>query len=206
MKEEGYSIMKPEVKFSLSASLWMLAFILDVVSGFSYNRTLFALAMTFAFAGDVWLLMYGKNRKVKTYFIIGLVSFAMAHVIYAQGFLNRLTASQLAARPGETGEGLILYMFLVLLPTAPLMTLNIKIDNRLLIGSYVYWAIIVYAFMTIWEYSIVTTKVLPGIGISLFLISDLMIAVREFLGVRTRKIDIGIWTLYVAGQVMLLIG
>lgn len=207
--------MKVKVKFSLSVGMWILAWIMAIVGGFSYDRKFILFAMTASFIGDLSLMWYGmggRHRKSK-YFILGMVSFAVAHLLYSEAFSSRITnVNTDAAFIGVGLAALLLFVSSLVLVFSTGIFLspmpNTKDKEIFLVGGILYCFILLTNMISIFVYSCSTKTIfafLPAAGIVLFLVSDYLIAVRELLNRRSKKFQRWIWILYVMGQTMIII-
>ena len=199
--------MKVKVKFSLSFGMWILAWIMAIVGGFSYDRKFILFAMTASFIGDLYLMWYGmggRHRKSKC-FVGGIISFGIAHIFYSTAFLTRIFIEDYFINVGSLW-GIILGIFVAsTLIGVFLYKLDRVINFSLRLPVFLYATIIGVTISIIYWHSFIGRVIFPAIGITLFAISDFLIGIREFMKVRTKNIQRWIWILYVTGQTMLII-
>lgn len=199
--------MRSWVKFVLSLGIWILALVMTGVGRWSIDRILIFAAVTFAFVGDVFLLLYGmkENNRDKKYFLLGLVSFAITHILYSFAFFYRIAFT-------DTDSVMYLYGFLIgmimyiVICVVFFKKFSGKISFELELWVYAYVVIIGAAVVMSYGCAFANTHFLPAIGITLFAFSDFLICIREFGKVRTKFIQRSIWLLYVVGQIMIIIG
>ena len=168
----------------------------------------FLLAMIFSFFGS--LFMMRLRLWPKRLLGLGMLFFAMAHVTYAQGFSSRLYGEELRhVGPGYIA-GFFIFFSLVIVTLCIIIFSKGKINKGLFLAFMVYASVLGYNMMKIWGYSVASTGYslyfLPAVGVTMFLASDCLIAIREMLSVKNKEINRGIWLLYVLGQSLMLIG
>ena len=200
--------MKPITKFFWSLCMLILALVLAILQNWVTERVLILCAMGMAFIGDMCLMTYGVkggSRKLR-FFIAGMIHFALAHIIYAVSFIIRVDVNELARCTPGFLLGYIVMTGLITSTTEFLLKSGKRINNILFKYCMFYSTIIGLATIVIFGYSFATASYLPAIGITLFFVSDCLIAIRELIKVKNRKIQTWIWILYVTGQTLLIIG
>lgn len=205
--------MKVKAKFSLSFGMWILAWIMAIVGGFSYDRKFILFAMTASFIGDLFLMWYGiggKYRKSK-YFIWGMLSFAIAHIFYAKAFGSRFPKLNLDAIFGFV-TGILIFFYVLMrfffIVKEKLLYSKSKQNTKILLFVILYLVIFLIDFTTIFGYLVYDFGVrscFTAFGIASFLLSDCWIGYRELCKDRSQKIQRQIWFLYVLGQTLLII-
>lgn len=202
--------MKKRAKFSLSASMFLLALMTAAVQNWTMERCTILFATVMAFTGDMFLLVYGSKTKKKDMrmFVLGMVCFIVTHLLYAISFGGRRSDIERESMALGMIVGLFVSAFFIYL-TLSLVNRKKKKHNKLLYrGCLIYAVIIATSTAIIYGYSFAAIGkfcFLAAFGITSFLASDCLIAIRELLKIDRKKIDKYIWLLYIVGQSLLII-
>lgn len=163
--EHFHYISKPAIVVSLLVFFWMYS-----ISLHSKLRRLIALALMFSLAGDILLMFVAKSQM---YFLIGLVSFLIAHLMYIIAFAQQQNK---ALKPYR--------LILVLLVYACGLFYFLKDGlHDMLIPVIIYMVIILsMATMAFLRQNMIskTSYLLVLSGAILFMISDSILALNKF--------------------------
>ena len=195
-----------ENKFKSNFTFIMLALAFVCLATYPSNaRTLCFYAATASVFGDLFLMNYQgipalicKNKN----FYVGAFFFAIAHVFYYFTFLN-VVGHNYFIEPNWGGYS-ILIAFVIVIPTLIFVLANQKTIFKILVISYT--CCIFSSMLSIFNcaYDLGGRYIFACIGIVLFLVSDILILVREkFLD--TKLIRKFIWILYPIGQILIII-
>jgi len=203
--------MKSKVKFMLSFGMLVLACVMAILNDWTVDRRLILLAVMFSFFGDMFLMNFARPQSLKNFpnFGLGMLAFAMAHICYAQAFSARLNILEMRTVYLGYLYGFFVFCMIAFVTLYKIATAGKKLDKGLLIACLAYCTVIGYNMIRIFGYSIATNRplfVLPALGISLFFISDCLIALKKLLKTKSDMMEVGIWILYVVGQTMMIIG
>ena len=190
----------------LLMTILALFFYLEVGLKVKLARFIF-FAIVFSIAGDTLLMFTESNAGGPLFFLAGLGSFLVTHILYSLGFLANTTFStgQLKKQPFLAVPYLIFFGFFLswiwayipadmLIPVVAysmailfmqLMAINLK---RKSIGNRAYFMIV--------------------LGALFFMISDSLIAVNRFMGEAFHIDLVRIWimSLYLLGQALICLG
>lgn len=151
---------------------------------------LLAVALALSALGDFFLALKDESR----FFVPGLASFLVAHIVYVIAFL----------RHASVPSGAALAAFIVALAAASLLIVRIAPHlGRLRIPVFAYFAVImtmIAAALSIREASWVL-----GAGAIVFALSDSLIAVRKFAA-PFPFVHEAVWITYIAAQYMIVAG
>jgi len=156
------------------------------------------LALIFSFLGDLFLLFEDK----KTFFILGLLSFLIAHLFF---FLTFLASSNYF-------KGLPFYIYLFLIPyfiygAYLFKYLKPEIDKFQFIILIYIFIIIIMSFSTIPRYYFVSFRefIFPFLGSILFIISDSLLSIKKFKK-KIKENSISIMLTYTLAQLFIISG
>ena len=203
--------MKAKIKFILSFGMLILALIMAIAGNGSFERISIFIAMAFAFLGDMCLLYYGKDKNDSTrkVFFIGMISFAIAHIWYTISYVSRLNQLEWAHIPFGMVIGACLAIIIINITVEIIKESSHWYDRKIFSYCIIYASVLAIAMVFIYGYAYGKNGgivIIPPVGITLFLISDCLIAIRELLGKDSIALQRWIWILYVTGQTMLIIG
>lgn len=170
----------------------------------------FAVGMTFGFIGDVFM---ARVLSVESHVLYGMAAFGIGHIAYIIGmWLIALPHDR--PYPNITlllmwwGITAIVWLAFILRPRttrtqqpddAPsLLLVYVALPYALLLATTVGFATSL-ALLDV-------TFILISIGAVLFLVSDLLIALRLFNNLRFRLVDDVVWFLYGPGQMLIVFG
>ncbi|WP_010098278.1 lysoplasmalogenase [Ornithinibacillus scapharcae] len=146
------------------------------------------LALIFSLAGDVFLMLEDK------WFIHGLASFLLAHIIYIVGFLTSWTFV-------FSNTSATLIIFILILATVFLKILYPKVykqGGKLFIVAVAIYIVIISTMLSL---AILTGSVLVITAAFLFFISDAILACNKFY-VRFRLADYMVMGTYFSAQLL----
>ncbi|MET2985743.1 lysoplasmalogenase [Aureibaculum conchae] len=158
-----------QLRFVFKPLLMLTLLLLYLVSERNFNGWYIG-ALVFSFFGDVLLLFEGE-----IYFILGLISFLLAHIIYIKIVLCWLNKTSLKTKAVAAIPFLILFFVLI-----NLLKNNL---NDLFIPVVVYGiTIAIMGYVSLLNY--LNNKSLSAlfmvVGASLFIISDSVLAINKF--------------------------
>jgi len=179
----------------LCSTLFICTGVLAVVisGGFSIYAKLVLLGLVFGWAGDFFLHVSNKQGLL----LVGLLAFLGGHIFYISAFLRTASDSFPDAGFIDKSEAAV---FFLLMSAALLFTLlNRRRFAKALVPVILYSAALVFMFVKAGSLGVSTALagapdgtafcLLLLIGVSLFLISDFLLAVKVFLGKNeTRKL------------------
>ncbi|WP_457611493.1 lysoplasmalogenase [Lutibacter sp.] len=147
----------------------LLLLVLYAVSVSKLNK-LYVLALIFSFFGDVFLMFSGES-----YFIIGLISFLIAHLLFIKIVINQIQKQSISKVIISTIPFLVLFLGLILFLKDFL--------NNLLIPVIIY-GLTICTFGTVSLINYLSTKsrksLLMLIGSIIFITSDSVLAINKF--------------------------
>ncbi|MBQ8299128.1 MAG: lysoplasmalogenase [Clostridia bacterium] len=171
------------------------------------ERELCMFAILFSTVADLVLMDYNKIPGLlfgKKRFYVGMALFGITHVLYTCCFLGKLAGIEtfsmngailpLIAAMGVFAFSMFFSMYL---------TSEKKGDFRVAVFTYV--VLINAALISMYIYSFATKQIAAAIGITLFLISDMFILVRE-TKCDTNLVRKLIWIFYPIGQLLIICG
>ncbi|MCF6167758.1 lysoplasmalogenase [Lutibacter sp.] len=154
-------VFKPFILLSL--------LVLYAVSVLKLNK-LYVLALTFSFFGDVFLMFSGK-----LYFIIGLVSFLIAHLLFIKIVINQIQKHSISKVIISIIPFLVLFLGLILF-------LKNSLGNLLI--PVIIYGLTICTFGTVSFINYLSTKsrksLLMLIGAIVFISSDSVLAINKF--------------------------
>jgi uncharacterized membrane protein YhhN len=171
------------LKTSMCVLLAMLAW--------RHGRKLFTVALLLSAAGDAFLGIDGER-----YFIPGLVSFLLTHVLYTTMFLR----SSAAERAPVRGWRLIVAFIVALFAIWFVVTLWPKL-GALAIAVVIYTAVIVAMAMS----SLRMAAVAIPLGALFFMTSDSLLSLEKFLW-SERWVGPVVWATYAIAQLLIVYG
>ncbi len=172
----------------------LLTFFLAVTRNYHIgdnSRVWMLVALMFSWLGDVFLMFKGES-----WFLVGLASFLITHLVYIfifrkeAGFYDRRFAGIVGLLLLVFGVGLIWLIF-------PSLTTALKVP----VAVYAITILIMVFIMALRYGNIAHNAFVMGLGGALmFMISDSLIAVSTFTKINITYPELWIMTLYLAGQ------
>lgn len=197
-------------KISGKIVLSFLMFMLTIVLWFilpNYLKFLCIFSMLFSFIGDCFL-NHNKNHEnqSKTDFILGGLSFIIAHSIYFTIYFTKIKMNNYSF----VNNGFIFTISLLTILTAVIIISVIikKTFTKLcLLGIFYLWITgINYLAIFSYAYSSYTSiNSLVALGGFLFLLSDVIICFEKFLGLKSKIARELVWWFYPIGQIILIV-
>lgn len=192
----------PQVK---TASTGLLAVVAFTHPASSFQ--LIALGLAFGALGD-----FALTRRSQTAFLLGMAAFAAGHLAYIAAFWLRAQSVADAVPPAApSGLSLAALIALALLLLSTELWLAPRTGAlRWPVRGYV----IVIGLMGLTSLLLVPHPETAGatylqIGAALFILSDLLLALRLFvfpIGTTAQKLSIALWPAYWCGQLLILLG
>ena len=176
-------LFKPFILLSLMA--------LYVVSVSERNKT-YMLALLFSFMGDFFLIFEGE-----LYFIVGLVSFLIAHLFFIKIVFGRLQKSTISKILVSIFPFLTLFLFLIFFLKDTL--------NELLIPVIIYgFTISIFGVVAMLDYvnTKTTQSFLMFVGALIFISSDSILAINKFYNT-TQIFGVLIMITYIVAQYLI---
>jgi uncharacterized membrane protein YhhN len=176
-------LFKPFILLSLMA--------LYVVSVSERNKT-YILALLFSFMGDFFLIFEGE-----LYFIVGLVSFLIAHLFFIKIVFGRLQKSTISKILVSIFPFLTLFLFLIFFLKDTL--------NELLIPVIIYgFTISIFGVVAMLDYvnTKTTQSFLMFVGALIFISSDSILAINKFYNT-TQIFGVLIMITYIIAQYLI---
>ena len=136
----------------------------------SKRNEIYILALIFSFFGDVFLIFDGE-----LFFMVGLVSFLISHLIFIKIVVNRLQKSTVSSVVFSVAPFLILLLFLIFFLKPYL--------NELLFPVIIYGITIsIFGMVSLLDYLNTKTKkaLFMFIGAIIFICSDGLLAINKF--------------------------
>lgn len=203
--------MKNRTKFWLSFSMIILSVAMMILTGPTWHRFFICGAVIAAFIGDLKLMDYGSQmdeEQANEDFIAALKAFSVTHIFYIVGF----SFKGLPNSPEDffskfgigIGIGFIIAMIVIGIFAKKFFG---KICFELEMEVYAYAEILCVTLIIIYAYALSNFRLIPAaVGITLFAISDILIAIREFNSdIKIKNIAKWIWALYITGQTLLIL-
>jgi len=159
----------PSLLFVFKPLILLSLLVLYVVSVSKRNKV-YILALVFSFFGDVFLLFSGE-----LYFITGLISFLIAHILFIRIVLKRIQKTVIS----KLIVSIIPFLVLLIL----LISILYKSLNELLIPVIIYGiTITIFGVVSLLDYlnTKSTKSLLMLIGAIIFIISDSILAINKF--------------------------
>ena len=193
-------------KITLSFLMLVYAIILFVVIR-SHDRYICFIAMFFSFIGDI-ALNHNPDHSKQTNrdFIIGGVSFIVAHVFYCIAYNSKITISGYEVFNPGTEFAIMILLFV----TAMMIIWNISkknnFINKLFYFGLAYLWITGINYITIfsYSYSVKGIQSIAAFGGLMFLASDIIIGMEKFFGLKSKTARELVWWLYPIGQLILI--
>lgn len=147
-------------------------------------------AVFFSCIGDIFLAL--KNEK---YFMYGLISFLIAHILFSKAFYSNFNTQALIQ-----GEHIFIFISLIIYSIFILKILSPKL-GKFKIPVYIYiCALIIMGFGSIYS---IYSNICLIFGILFFIISDSLLAIQKFI--RTYKgLNYAIWSTYYIAQLLII--
>lgn len=176
-------------KILASLSLVTLAYTLDLF----HNAPWFSTGLVLCMIGDAFLTMKGKGAT----FLIGLVSFLVAHLFYSLAFINLgITTSKLLM------VGIIVLIFTVLIGRWLLDGLS-PIHKKPVSGYLIVIAVMVSLSLSLSSDNL--GALFLGFGACIFALSDVFVAINRFKNPNLINRLLGL-PLYYLAQTLLILG
>lgn len=181
----------------------ILFYILSVSKPLTKMDRLMVAALFFSWIGDVVLMLPGGN---KNYFLIGLISFLITHILYVFAFTQVRDRSLPAILKQKIWLLIPLLAYLIGLISLVFPALDTDMRIPVAIYTSVIGTMVVFALNRFRRVSDRSFALVFG-GAILFMISDSCIAVNKFLCHGTMPLA-GVWImgLYMAGQYLIVLG
>ncbi|HET9729286.1 MAG TPA: lysoplasmalogenase [Acidimicrobiia bacterium] len=151
-------------------ALVVAAIVLDPASGAHSRRVWFVFALLASLKGDVFLMLGDGDTDGPNYFILGLLAFLVAHVLYIGGFWAQ----------GVGGASFALALAVVIVMVAPIAIRvlgALRSEPMLRPPVAVYMAVISVMFAS----ALAAANPWAAVGAGLFVASDSMIAWDRFV-------------------------
>jgi uncharacterized membrane protein YhhN len=161
------------------------------------------LGLTLGALGDFFLA-----RRHPSAFLTGMAAFALGHLAYAWAFLSRaaeIAPFQLAPAQGLAGLALLVLLLSTEVWLAP-RTAALRWPVR---GYVVVIGLMGLAAIALPPHPENLSAALIRLGAALFVLSDLLLAIRLFVartGPATRGLSLALWPAYWGGQLLILVG
>ncbi|MEL6404328.1 MAG: lysoplasmalogenase [Chloroflexota bacterium] len=195
--------------FVLVIASWMW-FAISQGTPVSLLAAWFAIGMTLGFIGDVFM---AQILSVEPHVLYGMSAFGIGHIAYIIGMW-------LIALPHERpypnitlllmcwGIVAIVWLGFILRPRTTRTQQNTDAPSLFLVFAALPYSLLLATTVgfAISLALLDPTFVLISIGAVLFLVSDLLIALRLFNGLRFRLVDDVVWFLYGPGQMLIIFG
>lgn len=196
-------LLRTEFKFNFTLIMLMIAFTLFAFKGTKARELCFYAVMA-STLGDLALMNYNQipSQLFKgKHFYIGMISFAIAHIFYHFTFTSIMEQTILTTM--NVGSYIVLMFFIFLMPVIAFLPSEKNVIFKY--AAFIYAACILFGMLAIFTcmFEFGGKYILSGIGIVLFLISDIFILVREIFkdSELIRKL---IWIFYPIGQLLII--
>ena len=157
-------------------------------------------AWFFSWIGDIVLMLAGADRG---YFLLGLVSFLVTHILFAIAFMMVRDRSATPILKSKPWILIPLMAYLAGLMSLVFPVLGIDMRIPVVIYAIVIGTMIVFALNRYKRVGDSSFALVFG-GVLLFMFSDSLIAVNKFLCQGTLSMaGVGIMALYIAGQYLI---
>lgn len=159
------------------------------------------LGMTFGFLGD---LIMAKLIPVPDRLIFGILSFSVGHVLYSLAFVQ---LAQALGLPSPLSEWLVIAAFVTLAVALWRLLVHSPRMPALLNGAALGYAALISVMAALAEGLALQEGRFwsAAIGAVLFLLSDIILGNREFRDNSWFLVHDVIWTLYIAGQALIVL-
>ena len=174
----------------------------------SASRIICFFAMLTSTLGDVILSDYKPivSRLPLRGFIAGGSVFAVAHALYILAFLWQIVQNGYAFLNAGAYFGIAIFVIIAVYLT--FVCIKNRIKARLTAFAFIYLILITFNCTCVFSLASCEggIKIISAIGAFSFLISDLIIALDVFCGIRLPHRSRLIWIFYPIGQILLLFG
>lgn len=144
-------------------------------------------------------LVFGKKR-----FYVGMALFGVTHVFYTCCFYHKFASIETFSMTNLiVGAVSVLCVFVFSMFFSTHLTSEKNLVFR--VAVYVYVVLISVALVVMYVYSFAGNHIMPALGITLFLISDMFILIRETKR-DTEMVRKLIWVFYPIGQLLIICG
>lgn len=176
---------------------------------FAYSPTIARCWGTYAILvatiADLVLMDYGSIPGIllgRKRFYVGMALFGVTHLLFIGSFFSKITAIDSFSMHGPTIACIIT---LVVFIGALLFSIYLVSEKKMIfkIAVYAYLLMISMSMCSMYIYSFMTEKYLSAIGITFFMISDMLILVRE-TKCDTNLVRKLIWVFYPIGQLLII--
>jgi uncharacterized membrane protein YhhN len=203
----GSVVFESDIIFRFTKPILMPTLMAFVYFSFQKSKisSLLLVALLFAWLGDIFLLINSLGYGM-SYFLIGLFSFLICHIIYINLF--RLLKTKEKFKGGNIWIIIPIFMFILY---SYLKILWYNLDDFMRIPVVIYGLVIttmvIYALDLIGRLARRVSYVIAA-GAIIFLISDMLIGINRFGGIHDDKIDYGAWIMftYILGQFLIVFG
>lgn len=149
-------------------------------------------ALIFSALGDLALSRDGRSAL-----LYGLAAFALAHILYILLFLGQSQAA--------------LWDAFALSPLPAILMVALALSTEIWLATHtgkLRWPVTAYVALiaAMMLAALTLDAMLVIIGAALFVLSDLILALRLFRGVPSRIADWLVWVFYIAGQALIVAG
>ncbi len=190
-------------KITLSFLMLVFAILMHFVFK-TFDRCICIVAMTFSFIGDV-ALNHKKNHdeQSKKDFIVGGISFIFAHICYCIAYYQKL----LIGNYSLFNFGAFVAIAILLIVTVfMLIKINSNQSQKKFAFGLLYLWITGINYITIfsYSYSVKSFESFAAFGGLMFLVSDIIIGLENFSGLKSKLARELVWWLYPLGQILLI--
>lgn len=179
--------LRINIEGKIKLTLSLLLFFYASVVGIMINNVTIIFAMFFSVVGDILLLVNRGcfNEEKKETFNYGILAFSMSHLVYMYAMITGIISNIFIC---------ITLWFIVILG------ILIRSKNKTRIAIFSLYAIIILLnFLNSFNFSIIAT-----IGMFIFILSDITVAISKILQKRTMVSQIFIWITYIFAQICVL--
>ncbi len=191
-------------KITLSFLMLVFAIIMYLICR-TVDRRICIFAMFFSFVGDIALNHNRDHSKQsKKDFLIGGIAFIIAHLLYCISYYMKIQVNRF---------DLLNYGFYVAFSSILVITIVLLISKKRKGGfTRLFWFGMVYVWITGINYTTITsyaisTKSMESIvlfGGIMFFLSDLIIGLEKFYGLKSKVARELVWWLYPVGQIIII--
>lgn len=193
----------PQVK---TASTGLLAIVAFTHPASSFQ--LIALGLAFGALGD-----FALTRRSQTAFLLGMAAFAAGHLAYIAAFWLRAQtiadAMPSTAMPSTTTLAALIALAMLLLSTEVWLAPRTGALRWPVRGYVVVIGLMGMAALLLVPHPVTLGATYLRIGAALFILSDLLLALRLFVfptGMTAHKLSIALWPAYWLGQTLIFFG
>jgi len=187
----AYLLLLPVRPYAGSAVLKTTMCVLLAVLAWRHSRKLFAIALLLSAAGDAFLGFDGER-----YFIPGLVSFLLTHVLYTVLFVKAAPSARAPVRGWRILAACVIPAFAIWFS----VTLWPKL-GALAVPVVLYTAVIVAMAMT----SLRMAAIAMPLGALFFMTSDSLLSLEKFIGAPAWVGPV-VWATYAIAQLLIAYG